>query len=152
MTREGIFERHFEAPLKMEQLERRELFSTSVGSASAEAELVGEVYPTEQAATVSYEAVTAPADGSGLIIAPYHGLPVLPDVEREEKWHNWFSIYDEIPLVGDFNGDGKDDIATFTRGNRGDVYVALSSGQDFRGTGQKWHDWFCIGSEVPPGW
>ena len=66
-----------------------------------------------------------------------------------DKWHDWFSIGNEIPLVGDFNGDGRDDVVTFTRGNRGDVYVALSSGQAFEGTGKKWHDWFCIGSEVP---
>ena len=32
----------------------------------------------------------------------------------------------EIPLTGDFNGDGKDDIAAFTRGATADVYVALA--------------------------
>ncbi len=65
------------------------------------------------------------------------------------KWHDWFSINDEIPLVGDFNGDGKDDLATFTRGNTGDVYVALSTGSSFVGTAVKWHDWFSINSEIP---
>ncbi|TWP54146.1 CHAP domain-containing protein [Lentzea tibetensis] len=64
------------------------------------------------------------------------------------KWHDWFAIGGEVPLVGDFNGDGKDDIATATRGNTGDVYVALSTGSGFVGTSQKWHDWFGIGGEI----
>jgi hypothetical protein len=65
------------------------------------------------------------------------------------KWHDWFSIQTEIPLVGDFNGDGKDDVVTFTRGSRGDVFVALSNGTQFVGSGWKWHDWFSINSEIP---
>ena len=65
------------------------------------------------------------------------------------KWHDNFCKGDEIPLVGDFNGDGKDDIVTFTRGTSGDVYVALSDGSKFTGTGVKWHDNFCLGSEIP---
>jgi hypothetical protein len=65
------------------------------------------------------------------------------------KWHDWFAAGTEVPLVGDFDGDGRDDIATFTRGQAGDVYVALSTGSSFAGTAVKWHDWFAIGSEVP---
>jgi C1A family cysteine protease len=65
------------------------------------------------------------------------------------KWHDNFCLGSEIPLVGDFNGDGKDDIATFTRGTTGDVYVALSDGTKFNGTGVKWHDYFCVGTEIP---
>jgi hypothetical protein len=65
------------------------------------------------------------------------------------KWHDHFCIDSEIPLVGDFNGDGKDDIATFTRGANADVFVALSDGNQFKGTGVKWHDHFCIDSEIP---
>jgi C1A family cysteine protease len=65
------------------------------------------------------------------------------------KWHDNFCMGNEIPLVGDFNGDGKDDIATFTRGTTGDVYVALSDGSKFNGTGVKWHDSFCMGTEIP---
>lgn len=70
-------------------------------------------------------------------------------------WHDFFCIATEIPAVGDFNGDGRDDIITFTRdtwsGNgRGDVYVAIAGrGPSFLGTGVKWHDWFCIGGEIP---
>jgi hypothetical protein len=65
------------------------------------------------------------------------------------KWHDYFAAGRETPAVGDFNGDGKDDIATFTRGASADVYVALSTGSSFSGTGWKWHDYFAAGSEVP---
>ncbi|MFC4014115.1 DUF2961 domain-containing protein [Nonomuraea purpurea] len=65
------------------------------------------------------------------------------------KWHDRFAIGQEIPAVGDFDGDGKDDIATFTRGEAGDVFVALSSGSVFRQDGWRWHDHFAIGSETP---
>src|SRR5262249_11847678 len=66
------------------------------------------------------------------------------------KWHDNFCFGTEIPLVGDFNGDGKDDLATFTRGTTGDVYVALSNGSTgFVGPACKWHDLFCLNSEIP---
>jgi hypothetical protein len=65
------------------------------------------------------------------------------------KWHDYFAAGTETPLVGDFNGDRKDDIATFTRGAAADVYVALSTGSSFRGTGVKWHDYFAVGAEIP---
>ncbi|MBF8191784.1 FG-GAP repeat protein, partial [Nonomuraea sp. K274] len=64
------------------------------------------------------------------------------------KWHDFFSPHGEIPAVGDFDGDGKDDIATFTRGNSADVYVATSTGTGF-GAGVKWHDFFAPGVEFP---
>ncbi|GLZ33624.1 hypothetical protein Lesp02_58120 [Lentzea sp. NBRC 105346] len=65
------------------------------------------------------------------------------------KWHDAFAFGTEVPLVGDFNGDGRDDIATFTRGPAADVYVALSNGSSFVGTAVKWHDFFAVGNEVP---
>jgi hypothetical protein len=64
------------------------------------------------------------------------------------KWHGDFSFGEEIPAVGDVNGDGRDDILTFTRGTTGDVYVALSTGAGF-GPGMRWHDNFSYGSEIP---
>ena len=69
-------------------------------------------------------------------------------------WHDFFCIGNEIPVVGDFNGDGKDDIATFVRDawpepERGDVYVALSDGSSFVGTGWQWHDGFCWNNQIP---
>ncbi|MFD9960127.1 DUF2961 domain-containing protein [Amycolatopsis sp. NPDC058986] len=65
------------------------------------------------------------------------------------KWHDHFAVGDEMPLVGDFNGDGKDDIATFTRGDAADVYVSLSDGTKFVQDGWKWHDRFAVGDEIP---
>ncbi|MFJ1763951.1 FG-GAP-like repeat-containing protein [Amycolatopsis sp. NPDC088138] len=64
-------------------------------------------------------------------------------------WHDHFGIGSELPYVGDFNGDGKDDIAVFTRGTAGDVFVALSDGTKFAGDGVKWHDNFAFNDEVP---
>ncbi len=66
-----------------------------------------------------------------------------------QKWHNWFCIGDETPLVGDFNGDGRDDIATCTRGTAPKVYVALSGGSSFQGTAVLWHENFCPGNAIP---
>ncbi|WP_433260879.1 FG-GAP repeat domain-containing protein [Actinosynnema sp. CS-041913] len=63
-------------------------------------------------------------------------------------WHSWFSVAEEVPATGDFNGDGKTDVATFTRGEGADVYVALSDGGKFVPAG-KWHDRFAVGKEVP---
>ncbi|MBV1854857.1 FG-GAP repeat domain-containing protein [Catellatospora tritici] len=66
------------------------------------------------------------------------------------KWNDFFSVGGETPLTGDFNGDGKDDIVTFTHGSgtAGDVYVGLSTGTGFLG-GAKWNDWFAPGAEIP---
>ncbi|GHJ47922.1 hypothetical protein Cs7R123_52640 [Catellatospora sp. TT07R-123] len=64
------------------------------------------------------------------------------------KWHDWFAPFNETALTGDFNGDGRDDIATFTHAPLNDVYVALSTGSGF-GAGAKWHDWFAGGNEIP---
>jgi hypothetical protein len=67
--------------------------------------------------------------------------------------HTNFGYGAEVPAVGDFNGDGYDDLVTFTRGGAGDVYVLLSAGdgRTFRagGIGRVWHDNFAYGSEVP---
>jgi hypothetical protein len=69
-------------------------------------------------------------------------------------WHPFFAVDPrETPMVGDFNGDGKVDIITFTRDNPlafGDVYVSLSNGHEFvdkfgrSGLSDKWNDWFAI--------
>ncbi|MGI5214703.1 N-acetylmuramoyl-L-alanine amidase [Plantactinospora sp. CA-290183] len=64
------------------------------------------------------------------------------------KWHDFFALPGETPLTGDFNGDGMDDIVTFTQGTSGDVFVALSSGSGF-GAGVKWNDFFSLAGEVP---
>ncbi|HEX4817649.1 MAG TPA: FG-GAP-like repeat-containing protein [Nonomuraea sp.] len=67
----------------------------------------------------------------------------------QEKWHDWFGIGHEVPLVGDFNGDDRADLVTFTRGAQADVYVSLSDGEKFVRAGWKWHEWFAAGDEFP---
>ncbi|MGW7289731.1 FG-GAP repeat domain-containing protein [Streptomyces sp. NPDC054847] len=64
-------------------------------------------------------------------------------------WHDFFSQRHETPAVGDVNGDGFDDIVTFTQGAESDVYVALSDGVDGFGGGQKWHEFFAPAGEFP---
>ncbi|MDT6983379.1 peptidoglycan DD-metalloendopeptidase family protein [Streptomyces lusitanus] len=63
-------------------------------------------------------------------------------------WHDFFAPGGEAPLSGDFNGDQKDDVVTFTKGAESDVYVALSQGNGF-GPATVWHDHFAPGGEVP---
>jgi len=65
-----------------------------------------------------------------------------------EKWHDAFCYPTETCRVGDVNRDGLADVIAFNRGTNGDVFVATSNGSRFNGTGQKWHDSFCFGSEV----
>lgn len=77
-------------------------------------------------------------------------------------WHNLFCIDKDICTVGDFDGDGMDDIIKFVRTplsvgtsaggggslmEVGDVWVALSNGSGF-GEAKKWHDFFCVDKEV----
>ncbi|MFI7577753.1 S8 family serine peptidase [Micromonospora sp. NPDC049497] len=64
------------------------------------------------------------------------------------KWHEYFGAGEEIPMVGDVNGDGRADLITFTRGTSADVYVALSTGSSF-GPSQRWHTWFAASNETP---
>ncbi|NOK62758.1 MAG: trypsin-like serine protease [Chloroflexi bacterium AL-W] len=69
------------------------------------------------------------------------------------QWDERFCVDDEICKIGDFNGDGNDDIIAFVRSSErdndeGDVYVALSDGSGSFGNGIVWQDFFCIGDEV----
>ncbi len=64
------------------------------------------------------------------------------------KWHDYFSLDGEVPAVGDVNGDGRDDIVTFTRNAAADVYVALSTGSSFAASA-KWHEFFATAGESP---
>jgi Glycosyl hydrolases family 43/FG-GAP-like repeat len=69
-------------------------------------------------------------------------------VGTTQKWHDYFALDGETPLTGDFDGDGRDDIVTFTHGSLADVYVALSTGSGFAASA-KWQDFFAIDGEVP---
>ncbi len=66
-------------------------------------------------------------------------------------WHNFFCINQETCQTGDFNGDGRDDIVTFTKGDDANVYVELSTGGRFgdgNAPADKWHDLFCALNEA----
>jgi hypothetical protein len=84
-------------------------------------------------------------DSAGNVTRAYGDAPVHVG---PQTWHSFFAVDAlETPYVGDFNGDGKTDIITFTRQNPnafGDVYVSLSTGTSFQATSQKWHDFFAI--------
>ena len=58
-------------------------------------------------------------------------------------WHQAFAGAGEIPNTGDFDGDGLTDVVTFTGDGR--VYVAISNGEFFVGSGELWHGFFVIG-------
>jgi hypothetical protein len=64
--------------------------------------------------------------------------------EPATTWHSHFALGNEVPAVGDFNGDGRDDIVTFTRGELGVVFVSLSDGTTFSQIASKWHERFEI--------
>jgi hypothetical protein len=65
-------------------------------------------------------------------------------------WHSAFARHADIPGVGDFTGDGKDDLVRFTRGPMADVFVVRSTGTQFADH-FLWHDWFAPQGEVPAG-
>jgi Protein of unknown function (DUF2961)/FG-GAP-like repeat len=70
-------------------------------------------------------------------------------VQEAWLWHNNFAVGTEVAGAGDVNGDGRDDVVTFTRGSTGDVYVSLSDGGRFVQNAWRWHDFFAIADEVP---
>ncbi|MFE0588309.1 DUF2961 domain-containing protein [Micromonospora echinospora] len=70
-------------------------------------------------------------------------------VEDGWKWHEQLVLGDQLPALGDVDGDGRDDVVTFTRGTTGDVFVALSDGTRFVPQASRWHDWFAVGDEMP---
>lgn len=63
-----------------------------------------------------------------------------------QKWHDYFCLGQDNCQIGDFNGDGADDIVSFSRVVNGQVYVALSSRNGF-GASQIWNGYFCPNPE-----
>ncbi|MEQ9498555.1 MAG: FG-GAP-like repeat-containing protein [Deltaproteobacteria bacterium] len=80
-----------------------------------------------------------------------------PDIA--DRWHDYFCVGNEICDTGDFDGDGRDDIITFTRGGAANVYVGKSYGyrtssnnasipQAGRGfESSLWHGYFGVNDE-----
>jgi hypothetical protein len=98
---------------------------------------------------IAFVRSTKPEPGNGDVwVAPSTGSAFSP----ASAWHALFCVGDEICATGDFNGDGKDDIAAFVRSTKtgdgeGDVWVALSTGSSFS-LASPWHSMFCVGNEV----
>ena len=89
-------------------------------------------------------AVLARATGQGTIL---DDDTVGRTPRPQPVWQEFFAVDSrETPFLGDFDGNGRSDIITFTRNNPlavGDVYVALSDGVKFEAS-TKWHDFFAI--------
>ena len=68
------------------------------------------------------------------------------------QWAGLFCIHERIPLVGDFNGDGKWDVGESRHGEQpGDdrrIFVRLSTGSTFAGATQ-WHGYFAGATDWP---
>lgn len=82
----------------------------------------------------------------------YVALSTGSSFQASAKWHDFFCAGSEVCAVGDFNGDGRADVATFLRNgydtaSAGDVFVGLSTGSGFA-SGPKWHEFFCVGDEI----
>jgi hypothetical protein len=98
------------------------------------------------------------ADGTPLGSAPvWVALSDGSRFLRSRVWHTGFSFAGEVPMVGDFNGDGRDDIASFVRKPQNEnglllgnapVWVALSDGSRFEDA-RVWHQEFASGTQVP---
>ena len=107
-------------------------------------------------------------DASGKVIGPAVVWVSLnePDPDNPTRrrfgssrvWHRFFSLKGEIPMVGDFNGDGKHDIVTFVQKTqhfsdgtllgKAPVWVSLSSGTMFESS-RVWHTFFSLKGEIP---
>jgi M6 family metalloprotease-like protein len=86
------------------------------------------------------------ADGAPRYDYPGHFGPT-------SRWANSFCLTGETPGVGDFNGDGFDDVVTFLKNSdpnqTGWVYVALNDKSGSLGGTSVWNQYFSIGSEIP---
>ncbi|MGQ9490606.1 MAG: FG-GAP repeat domain-containing protein [Anaerolineae bacterium] len=67
--------------------------------------------------------------------------------DTPQKWSDMFCTGSQVCKVGDFNGDGKDDLIAFNPQTSGNVLVALSTGTSFNAP-TTWHAFFCLGNEV----
>ncbi len=93
---------------------------------------------------------TRPAPEAGVV---YVALSNRRGFETRAPWSDRFCTGRETPAVGDFDGDGRDDVICFAKDERtgngaGNVEVALNLGDRF-GPATKWHNYFCVGAEQP---
>ena len=120
-----------------------------------EIRLIGDFNGDDRSDLVRFTQKNTPRVG----IAPVFVSLATGDIfGNDQFWHPSFSPKEEIPLVGDFNGDGKDDIVNFTqKGERradgslvgpSPVAVAVSDGRSF-GSATTWHNFFGLKGEIP---
>ncbi len=84
--------------------------------------------------------------GEGCARARRPGIYTRISAMRTHRWVK--AVVHETPHVGDVNGDGKDDIVTFTHGSQRKVYVALSTGSGFAPS-SIWHHDFAHAEHLP---
>ncbi|RLE58743.1 MAG: hypothetical protein DRJ35_07265, partial [Thermoprotei archaeon] len=143
--------------------EEMSLYSTGSGFRAPEEDI-------PQTRAVEFEVTV----GCGRVFVEEPGLPIVrygdpsasgscrrieflqgPSSERENGtgnvtvgrllWKEKFSFDGDLPMVGDFNGDGLDDIIKFGSPRiSGDVYVSLSRGNKFIWYNHLWHPEFCL--------
>jgi hypothetical protein len=85
--------------------------------------------------------------GKNTLVKP--PLRVQPDYAMNTYLSNWGKGAGRQPLVGDFNGDKKDDILVYNSKN-GDWQVALSSGINFIPGSGSWLKGWGVGTEWIP--
>ncbi len=93
-----------------------------------------------------------PANFGDVYVALSGGANFVPG----QKWNEQFCLPGQDCVVGDYNGDGRDDLAAFVKsgGQRGQAFVALASGSPIGfiltpgNPPGKWHDSFCVNQEV----
>lgn len=69
-----------------------------------------------------------------------------PTFNSLSKWHESFVANTSTPLIGDFNGDQLDDVASFAQYSSHKVFVALSTGNALA-TKTLWKTNFALGTE-----
>lgn len=94
----------------------------------------GDFNGDDYADIVQFNQDSGPAGSVYVLLGTSNGIGAMT------RWHTGFSVGQEIPVVGDVDGDGRDDIIKANTSN-GDVHVALSTGTSF-GTSTKYHENF----------
>ena len=77
------------------------------------------------------------------------GYWAIPSFGDPTVWHRDFARGGMLPGVGDFTGDGRDDVVAYTRGTAAEVRVAPAVAGGFSATVRIWNRPFAPGIELP---
>ncbi|UYQ60962.1 hypothetical protein [Streptomyces peucetius] len=112
---------------------------------------IGPAYPYDNTAgahrTYTFAFDPTAGDGVRIIGRPGGERTFTSIAELEVNYGNPGGVMLGGPPT-DANGDGKDDIVTFTHNDLADVYVSVSNGTDGFVSGAKWHDFFGLAGET----